>query len=137
MKNEGGLDVVQARFVLLRHLFSEEFSHLSHWDLMLEAGKSLFTLKFLELPQNSSDQHVRVERLQDHRLRYLDYEGAISGDRGHVHRIAAGRFIRDSAAGSIQRVELDARELHANVEFPPLAVGQSGTLHVCRWALRV
>jgi hypothetical protein len=35
---------------------------------------------------------IEAEALADHRLNYLDYEGPVSGDRGHVTRWDAGRY---------------------------------------------
>jgi hypothetical protein len=73
------------RFVILTH------DHPSpHWDLMLEAGDRLRTWRLLEEP--APDTWVPAEPLPDHRLLYLDYEGPVSGDRGHVARWDCGVF---------------------------------------------
>ena len=39
-------------------------------------------------------RRVEARRIADHRPRYLSYEGPISGDRGMVRRLAAGRVVR-------------------------------------------
>ncbi len=51
---------------------------------MVEAGDALWTWALPDLPQPGVS--LRVERLPDHRKLYLEYEGAISGGRGTVHR---------------------------------------------------
>lgn len=74
------------RFVILEH----DFPTL-HWDLMLEAGDVLKTWRLPEPPRAGT---MTVEPLPDHRVRYLDYEGPVSGDRGAVARWDAGVFER-------------------------------------------
>jgi hypothetical protein len=68
------------RFVVLEH----DSPRGRHWDLMLETGPVLATWALVEPP----DSHgaIPCEALPDHRPRYLDYEGPISGDRGSVTR---------------------------------------------------
>jgi hypothetical protein len=69
---------------------------------MLERGDVLETWALDELPSGwtrfaddltlADSNTVSVERLADHRLAYLDYEGPVSGDRGSVRRLDAGNF---------------------------------------------
>lgn len=73
------------RFALLFH------NHpLPHFDLLLEAGPHAWTWRLASLPV--PDTEVAAERIADHRLLYLDYEGAISGGRGTVTRQDSGSF---------------------------------------------
>jgi hypothetical protein len=73
------------RYVILEH------DHPAlHWDLMLEAGEVLRTWKLAECPR--PDRAVSAELSADHRRVYLDYEGPISGNRGHVLRWDFGSF---------------------------------------------
>ena len=73
------------RFVVLEH------DHpFLHWDLMLEHSGVLQTWRLLQAPQ--AGEWISAERLPDHRLHYLDFEGPVSGNRGHVHRTVAGEF---------------------------------------------
>ncbi len=41
-------------------------------------------------------QRAKAERIADHRPAYLDYEGAISGDRGSVRLLARGSVVNES-----------------------------------------
>lgn len=62
---------------------------------MLEHQHSLMTWALNSAPEPNSSQ--TVQRLADHRITYLDYEGPISGDRGHVTRWDAGKFTWDDS----------------------------------------
>jgi hypothetical protein len=73
------------RYVILEH----DWPH-RHWDLMLEAGGVLRTWRLNGPPRPGSA--VTAERVGDHRLAYLDYEGPVSGGRGSVKRFDAGTF---------------------------------------------
>ena len=76
------------RFVILHHEFSLEHTRSSHWDLMIEQDEKLLTWALDACPivgETSS-----ADRLADHRIDYLTYEGPVSDDRGKVHRIEAG-----------------------------------------------
>ena len=71
------------RFVVLAHDWP-----CPHWDFLVEAGPVLRAWRLLELPLAGAP--VRAESNADHRLRYLDYEGPVSGNRGTVTRTDAG-----------------------------------------------
>lgn len=64
--------------------------HGLHYDLMIDLGERLATWKCLLPPEQSGAAGQPCERLADHRRSYLDYEGPVSGDRGHVRRHDAG-----------------------------------------------
>jgi len=78
------------RFVILRHETSAGFPRESHFDLMLERAGALQTWAMEKLP--AQGEGVSAERLPDHRLAYLDYEGEVSGERGTVSRVDAGDY---------------------------------------------
>lgn len=73
------------RFVVLRHEGVEE----PHFDLLFETqgGGALMTWRSPVWP---IERNTAVVMLEPHRNVYLEYEGPISGDRGVVHRVAAG-----------------------------------------------
>lgn len=73
------------RFALVAH------DHpFDHWDLFLEAGPVLRTWRLI--PRLVPGITIPAEATPDHRLSYLDYEGPISGGRGHVSRVDSGDF---------------------------------------------
>lgn len=57
---------------------------------MLEHEGVLVTWALAELPRVGSS--IAATQLANHRLAYLQYEGAISGDRGEVWRIDEGEY---------------------------------------------
>jgi hypothetical protein len=73
-----------ARFVILEH------DHpCLHWDLMLEVGQALRTWRLASPPVPG--RAIPAKALGAHRLLYLDYEGPVSGNRGHVVRWDSGQ----------------------------------------------
>jgi len=74
------------RCVVLFH----EVENSDHWDLMLEVQNRLWTWRMSELP--TINQTVMGERITDHRIHYLDYEGPVSNNRGTVRRVRTGRY---------------------------------------------
>jgi hypothetical protein len=95
---------VMQRFVLLLHYCPNDRPRPTHCDLMFEAGESLATWVLATLPadwhaslddpqlKSASNNVVDAERLPDHRLAYLDYEGPVSSGRGSVRRLDAGTY---------------------------------------------
>jgi hypothetical protein len=73
------------RFALLEHHWDG-----IHWDLLLEAGAALRTwaIDAAIVPGVA----LPARALGDHRRIYLDYEGAVSGDRGWVRRVDGGLY---------------------------------------------
>jgi len=76
------------RFVVLHHETPPHAQRPSHFDLMIEADGALWTWALPQWPEPAVP--LDVEPLPDHRLAYLEYEGPISGDRGHVTRRESG-----------------------------------------------
>jgi len=57
-----------------------------HWDLLVEQPDAAMLATWaLDGPPVES-RPIPARRLPDHRPLYLDYEGPVSGDRGHVSR---------------------------------------------------
>ena len=80
------------RFVILRHDTPPDSDRPLHWDLMLEDGAHLATWQMASQPVDRAASPVECTRIGDHRKRYLDYEGPVSGGRGVVSRVDQGRF---------------------------------------------
>jgi|SRR6516162_9422757 hypothetical protein len=94
-----------------------------HWDFMLEVGDVLQTWRLPTAP--AANAEISAEKIFDHRLMYLDYEGPISGDRGSVTRWDAGSYeIVEEKSGArsmrdpIDRViQLDGKRLRGVLEM--------------------
>ena len=88
------------RIVLLHHTISptnpDQAGRSDHFDLMVEPNDSsdLWTWACEQNPFESSNQNrqTSVQRLPDHRRVYLDYEGFVSKDQGHVRQVASGFY---------------------------------------------
>lgn len=107
------------RFVILRHETPPGYERPSHWDLMLEFGGALRTWALADEPVVGSTQ--TAERLGDHRLEYLDYEGPVSGGRGTVARWDEGgcEIVEESGARLI--VKLIGRAVQGVLTIEALA----------------
>jgi hypothetical protein len=103
------------RFVVLRHDCPTGFVRPPHWDFMLEIGGTLRTWALAAEP--CASQAAPAQRLADHRLAYLDYEGPISGDRGSVSRWDRGSYqlVRETADELI--VTVIGQRLQGQVEL--------------------
>ena len=79
------------RYVILRHeLHGLDAHRATHWDLMLECDGGPRTWALPDEPKLGSSSDA--EALADHRIAYLEYEGAVSGNRGFVTRRDAGNY---------------------------------------------
>jgi hypothetical protein len=91
------------RFVVQMHSTSGDV----HWDFMLEYGNNLQTYRLDIDPSLIADEPVKAERIFDHRLEYLTYEGPISGGRGTV---------RISDRGTFTIIRQDQRRIELSLE---------------------
>ena len=78
------------RYVVLFHELPATDARGSHWDVMLERNGTLLTWATDQRPKRGVV--LMAERLADHRVAYLDYEGPISQNRGTVTQVDAGDF---------------------------------------------
>jgi hypothetical protein len=103
------------RYVILLHELPAGHERTTHWDLMLERGGSLRTWALDREPSDSLDG--TAQELADHRLDYLDYEGPVSGDRGHVTRWDEGDYRLESESPQRLTVVLNGRRLTARLKL--------------------
>jgi hypothetical protein len=90
------------RFVILEHDFPQR-----HWDFLLEVGDHLRSWRLSARPEAGGA--TRAEAIADHRLLYLDYEGAIGGGRGRVERWDSGYYTQIEFGESRVIVILEGR----------------------------
>lgn len=105
------------RFVILEH----DHPYL-HWDLLLEEEFSARTWRLLRKP--CLGEPIGAERLADHRLMYLDYEGVVSGDRGSVKRFLAGTWEPISEQTGLLTFKLRGRSVTESVVIRTLDDGR-------------
>ncbi|MHC4809532.1 MAG: hypothetical protein ACYTEV_04110 [Planctomycetota bacterium] len=79
--------------VALRHVRPGREDHVD-WLLAREDPPSgpLRSFRCRACPTGIAGGAIGLRAMADHRRHYLAYEGPVSGDRGHVERIAAGRY---------------------------------------------
>jgi hypothetical protein len=104
------------RYVLLEHDYP-----VLHWDFMLEAGDVLRTWRLAMSPQPGSC--IPAEPLADHRRQYLEYEGPVSGGRGHVTRWDAGSFTWQADEPGRVAVTLEGERLRGSAVLSRDAAG--------------
>lgn len=63
-----------------------------HFDWMFEGESGLQTWSTPRALRRDGDDAIAATELPLHRTAYLEYEGPVSGDRGTVRRVEAGRF---------------------------------------------
>lgn len=106
------------RYVILHHQQSSSQEDLTHWDLMLESAGILRTWKISHAPLPT--QQFVATALADHRIDYLDYEGPVSKNRGHVRQWDHGTF-----EGSVPTdrspfsVQLEGKTLQGTLSLQP------------------
>jgi hypothetical protein len=99
------------QWVLLHHLIAED----SHFDFMLEDSGQLLTWRLPRVPLHH--ETLEAERIGDHRMAYLDYEGPLTGQRGEVVRVDRGHYRRLVWSPELLLVELHGEKLHGQVEL--------------------
>lgn len=76
-------------FVILEHVTQDG----THWDLMMENQAKLWTWRLDILPGIS--HRVAAERIADHPLRFLVYEGPVQNGTASVRRLDSGSLLYD------------------------------------------
>lgn len=79
-----------------------------HHDWMLEVDGALATWRIACAPADLPPGGAPAERLADHRLAYLEFEGEVSRGRGRVRRVEGGTFDAE-VNGDVWRVRLGRR----------------------------
>ncbi|MCY2976121.1 MAG: hypothetical protein NTW52_15810 [Planctomycetota bacterium] len=111
----------------------------SHFDLMLEKNGRLATFELFQLP--IPGERFPVRRLAEHRIDYLDYEGPISGDRGHVTQWTAGHYLTAVESDNKWILELYSPRLSARIVLlrptsDNITAATTWHLRASRWNVR-
>lgn len=89
MTRDAGPEIATGRAGMPRFAISHHTGHpekADHYDIMLESGEALKTWSVSALDATTA------QRIQDHRMMYLDYEGEVSGGRGEVRIVDRGTY---------------------------------------------
>jgi hypothetical protein len=110
-------------FVLLYHTLSDN----PHWDLCLDMGDTLATWRLEADPcRENLATPVPARRIADHRRAYLDYEGPVSGDRGHVRRVDRGTWRPIRRTPTSWQIHLEGEHVKGLFELP--ATDEAGAM---------
>ncbi len=83
---------------------------------MFDAGDSQLKTWALECVPDSRDEQI-AHRLADHRMDYLDYQGPLSGGRGHVQSWDHGNYSVLSLASDSWQLHLQGERLVGRVSL--------------------
>ena len=102
-----------------------------HWDFLIEQPAALATWKFPNNPTARDALPMEGVRIADHRKAYLDYEGPVRGDWGHVRRVDGGICDILETAEAAWRFELRGGRLAGRFTLRLCGAGAD------RWRLEV
>ena len=108
------------RFVIQEHATAAG----THWDLMLEEGDALTTFRLAQMPAAGPGHHVRAERIFDHPLRFLAYEGPVQQGTGRVHIVARGTYRHLAPPGKTIVVKFEGDVLGGDFTLKQIAETQ-------------
>lgn len=80
----------------------------------------------------AASPQIEATLLPDHRVRYLDYDGEVSGNRGCVQRLVTGTYETiksDTTQFIIRVVNASIIDLEDQVEYEPNAAKIQSSLH--------
>lgn len=124
------------QYVVLYHELSEDEqlsrTSRSHFDWMFEHENGLATWATETLPSKDQSLELIAIRLPDHRKAYLTYEGAVSGNRGHVTRREAGTYEVIEASEDSFQVLLSG-DRTARIMFQRIVSAGNLAAEVDRW----
>jgi len=102
------------RYVILRH---ERQGQARHWDLMLDEGEILRTYRINVPPEKMNKSPVKAERIFDHSLKFLDYEGSVNKGKGTVAVADKGMYEVVEETEDKMRILFEGEVLKGEVEF--------------------
>ena len=97
-------------FVIQEHTTPEGV----HWDLMLQSGEILLTFRLDGPPEKVLYQTVNAERIHDHPLKFLTYQGPVNQGRGRVKLTESGTYTTKHRSDSQIDLSLNGRVLQGD-----------------------
>ncbi|HSV98726.1 MAG TPA: DNA polymerase ligase N-terminal domain-containing protein [Sedimentisphaerales bacterium] len=98
------------RFVIQEHTTPEGV----HWDLMLEQDGALTTFRLEQEPAYCLTHEARAEKIFDHPLRFLTYEGPVQRETGKVRIADSGVYLRRDDRDGLLTLELNGAILRGD-----------------------
>ncbi|MBW8002230.1 MAG: hypothetical protein FVQ80_09425 [Planctomycetes bacterium] len=76
------------KFVIQKHFSTDH----THWDLMLHVENALQTFRLELPPEKIADQLSLAEKISDHPLKFLTYQGTVNQGTGTVEIADKGTY---------------------------------------------
>jgi len=77
----------------------------AHWDLMVQDGEMLQTWRLDKSPEKLKNTPTKAEKIFDHPLKFLTYEGPVNNGKGSVK--IADKGICEITAQSDDKIEME------------------------------
>ena len=94
------MGIAQRQFVIQEHKTEGGV----HWDLMLEADGYLETYRLDRPPCDVLTCPVNAEKIFDHPIKFLEYEGPVQNGKGRVLIVDKGTFWATTKQENITRL---------------------------------
>ena len=101
------------QFVVQEHRRGDDV----HWDLMLEDEKALATYRMPLPPDEITTVPVVVEKIFDHDLKFLTYEGPVNKGLGTVRIVDSGEFETTEKTAKTLRLQMAGKILCGEFAF--------------------
>ena len=88
-----------------------------HWDLMLRSGEILLTYRLDGPPEESLRQALNAERIHDHPLKFLTYQGPVNQGRGRVKLTESGTYSTGHQSDSQIDLSLNGQILQGDFQL--------------------
>ncbi len=98
------------RFVIQEHTKPDDL----HWDLMLECGDILQTYRLGNPPEEILISPATAEKISDHPITFLTYEGPVNDGKGNVKIADFGTYQETESTKSSIKLGLDGKILTGN-----------------------
>ena len=95
------------RFVIQEHTKPDE----RHWDLMLEHADTLQSYRLDRPPAEILDCTAVAEKIFDHPMKFLTYQGPVNDGKGNVQIADAGTYRVTDSTGSNIKLKLEGKIL--------------------------
>jgi bifunctional non-homologous end joining protein LigD len=99
----GKIETETSKFVVQKHSQGSKV----HWDLMLKVGDVLKTFRLESPPDELLQRKTSAEKIFDHPLKFLTYEGDVNDGRGNVKIADAGAYRTLSENENCWKLQLD------------------------------
>jgi hypothetical protein len=97
-------------FVIQQHTTPEGL----HWDFMLREGEILQTFRLDGPPEKALEQPLNAEKIHDHPLRFLTYQGPVNQGRGKVRLVESGTYTIKEKTDSRTKLSMNGRILQGH-----------------------